>query len=86
MSDMLTLAEYKAMAAELSLPTMSFIDGGFRPALSGNTFKTLNPATGELLTNVAVMPTMWILPLAKLANRLTMVAGANFIQLHVKVY
>jgi gamma-glutamyl-gamma-aminobutyraldehyde dehydrogenase len=53
MSDMLTLAEYKAMAAELSLPTMSFIDGGFSPALSGNTFKTLNPATGELLTNVA---------------------------------
>ncbi|OUR68113.1 aldehyde dehydrogenase [Marinomonas sp. 42_23_T18] len=57
MSDMLTLAEYKAMAAELTLPGMSFIDGFFRPALSGNTFETLNPATGELLANIAACNT-----------------------------
>ncbi|WP_028468897.1 aldehyde dehydrogenase [Neptunomonas japonica] len=53
MSDLLTLEEYKAIAAELNPPAMSFINGGFRPALSGNTFETINPATGELLANVA---------------------------------
>ena len=53
MSDLLTLEEYKAIAAQLNPPAMSFINGGFRPALSGNTFETTNPATGELLANVA---------------------------------
>jgi gamma-glutamyl-gamma-aminobutyraldehyde dehydrogenase len=53
MSDLLTMEEYKAIAAELNPAAMCFVDGGFRPALSGNTFKTLNPATGELLANVA---------------------------------
>lgn len=53
MSDLLTLEEYKSIAAELNPPAMSFVDGGFRPALSGNTFETVNPATGESLANVA---------------------------------
>ncbi|MEO1638403.1 MAG: aldehyde dehydrogenase [Pseudomonadota bacterium] len=53
MSDLLTAAEYKAIAANLSLPTQSFIDGSFRAAKSGETFDTFNPATGTLLAKVA---------------------------------
>lgn len=53
MSDLLTAAEYKAIAASLDLPTQAFIDGGFRPARSGGTFDSINPATGEVLARVA---------------------------------
>ena len=53
MSDLLTTEEYKAIAAGLSFPTQAFIDGSFRPALSGKTFDTVNPATGEVLAKVA---------------------------------
>ncbi|MCS0495737.1 aldehyde dehydrogenase family protein [Ancylobacter sp. MQZ15Z-1] len=35
------------------LPKQLLIDGKFVPALSGRTFETRNPATGELLANVA---------------------------------
>ncbi|MBU2980226.1 aldehyde dehydrogenase [Lentibacter algarum] len=53
MSDLLTTEEYKAVASGLDLPTQAFIDGSFRPALSGKTFDTLNPATGSVLCKVA---------------------------------
>jgi len=53
MSDLLTTEEYKAIAAGLTLPTQAFIDGSFRPAKSGKTFDTINPATGEVLAKVA---------------------------------
>ena len=53
MSDLLTTEEYKAIAAGLSLPQNAFIDGGFRPAISGRTFPTVNPATGQVLTEIA---------------------------------
>jgi gamma-glutamyl-gamma-aminobutyraldehyde dehydrogenase len=53
MHEPLTAAEYKAIAAGFDLPTNAFIDGSFRPANSGKTFTTTNPATGELLANVA---------------------------------
>jgi len=53
MPQVLTAAEYRAIAAGLSLPAQAFIDGGFRPALSGATFPTVNPATGEVLAEVA---------------------------------
>ena len=53
MSDLLTTQEYKAIAASLVLPQNAFIDGTFRPAISGKTFTTTNPATGEALTEVA---------------------------------
>jgi gamma-glutamyl-gamma-aminobutyraldehyde dehydrogenase len=33
--------------------TTAFIDGHFRPAISGKTFDTLNPATGAVLAKVA---------------------------------
>lgn len=53
MGDLLTAEEYKAIAAGLDLPTQAFIDGSFRPAKSGKTFDTINPATGEVLAKVA---------------------------------
>ncbi|MVA26235.1 aldehyde dehydrogenase [Agrobacterium vitis] len=53
MHEPLTAAEYKAIAASLQLPTNAFIDGAFRPAKSGKTFTSINPATGETLAEVA---------------------------------
>ncbi|MCT4557194.1 MAG: aldehyde dehydrogenase [Pelagimonas sp.] len=51
--DLLTTQEYKAIAAGLDLPNAAFIDGGFRPSVSGKTFTSVNPATGETLTEIA---------------------------------
>ena len=51
--NLLTTQEYYAIATGLDLPTQAFIDGSFRPAISGSTFQTLNPATGEVLAQVA---------------------------------
>ncbi|PWU29661.1 aldehyde dehydrogenase [Pseudomonas sp. RW407] len=53
MAELLSKAEYAAIAAELRFPTRAFIDGNFRDAVSGRTFATTNPATGELLANIA---------------------------------
>ncbi len=50
---LLTRDEYKAIAANLSLPVCAFVDGGFRPAASGATFESINPATGEKLADIA---------------------------------
>ncbi|MEM6305410.1 MAG: aldehyde dehydrogenase [Pseudomonadota bacterium] len=51
--ELLTKGEYAAIAAELSLPSAAFIDGGYRPAISGKTFESVNPATGEKLADIA---------------------------------
>ncbi|WP_170547346.1 aldehyde dehydrogenase [Ruegeria arenilitoris] len=51
--DLLTQDEYKSIAAGLNLPTGAFIDGTFRPAISGKTFTSTNPATGETLAEIA---------------------------------
>ncbi|WP_424972880.1 aldehyde dehydrogenase [Dinoroseobacter sp. S76] len=53
MTGLLTTEEYKAIAAELSLPNQAFIDGRFRPAASGATFPSVNPATGDTLAEIA---------------------------------
>lgn len=53
MSDLLTIQEYKAIAAGLDLPQNAFIDGSFRPAISGRTFQSVNPATGAPLAEIA---------------------------------
>lgn len=50
---LLTQNEYKSIAASLTLPNSAFIDGGFRQAISGKSFPTVNPATGETLTSIA---------------------------------
>lgn len=53
MSDLLSYEEYRAIAASLTFPATAFVDGHFRPAMSGNTFPTINPATGETLTKIS---------------------------------
>ena len=53
MPDLLSAADYAAIAETMAFPQNAFIDGRFRPAASGKTFKTFNPATGKLLTEVA---------------------------------
>ncbi len=50
---LLTKDEYESIAAHLDLPTGAFIDGGYRPAISGQVFETVNPATGAVLTSIA---------------------------------
>lgn len=53
MSALLTRAGYEALAATLAFPADAFIDGQFVPARSGRRFTTTNPATGEILAEVA---------------------------------
>ncbi|MDO5639980.1 MAG: aldehyde dehydrogenase [Neisseria sp.] len=50
---LLSAAEYAALAARITLPTQAFIDGAFRPAQSGQTFTSTNPATGAALADIA---------------------------------
>ncbi len=52
MSDLLTHAEYQAIAQDMNFPRTAFIDGKYR-AGSGKTFATTNPATGEELTTIS---------------------------------
>ena len=53
MSELLTTAEYTQIAQNLTLPNKAFIDGKFVDAISGQTMPTENPATGEILTEIA---------------------------------
>lgn len=53
MSDLLTRDEYKAIAADLSLPVNAWINGKFMRPKSGKTMASLNPATGEVLGAIA---------------------------------
>ncbi|MDW3224791.1 MAG: aldehyde dehydrogenase [Paracoccaceae bacterium] len=52
MSDLLTHAEYQAIAQSLDLPKTPFIDGKYR-AGSGKVFAAINPATGENLADIS---------------------------------
>jgi len=53
MSLLLTRDEYDAISQSIELPSGAFIDGRARKAESGETFETLNPATGEVLNRIA---------------------------------
>ena len=53
MTDLLTHAEYQAIAEDMNLPRTAFIDGKFRAAKSKKTFDTVNPATGKTIAKVA---------------------------------
>jgi len=53
MPNLLTHEEYKAIAADLSLPGNAYINGKFAAAKSGATMDTINPATGKVLGKVA---------------------------------
>jgi len=50
---LLTAEEYRAIAADLTPATTAFIDGGYRSAISGETFDSINPATGAVIAQVA---------------------------------
>ena len=52
MSELLTHAEYQALAAEIGKPSAAFIDGKFQ-AGRGAPLETVNPATGEVITTIA---------------------------------
>ena len=52
-AELLTAARYAALAETLALPTQAFVDGAFRPALSGASFESTNPATGRSLARIA---------------------------------
>ncbi len=45
--------EWKALAGKVKPHNKAFIDGKFVDAVSGETFASINPATGELLVDVA---------------------------------
>ena len=51
MTDLLTTAEYRAIAASLTPPRSAFIDGKFRPG-NGPLMPTTNPATGEVIAEI----------------------------------
>ncbi|WP_290703069.1 aldehyde dehydrogenase [Amphritea sp.] len=53
MTELLTTEEYKKIAEQLTPQSMSFINGGFCPSSNGETIPVINPATGELITNIA---------------------------------
>jgi len=53
MSEILTHAEYLAIAGDLSLPGNAFIDGKFQAARSKKTFASINPATGKTIAEIA---------------------------------
>jgi gamma-glutamyl-gamma-aminobutyraldehyde dehydrogenase len=47
------LEYWQGQAAELQFPTQALIGGQWRPALSGQTFTAINPATGGVLAEVS---------------------------------
>ncbi len=53
MSDLLTHAEYAAIADSINFPRAAFIDGKYRKG-SGGMMPTINPATGETIAEIAV--------------------------------
>lgn len=52
MTRLLTASEYAAIAEQIALPSQAFIDGVFVPSVSGKTFQTTNPATGQVLAEI----------------------------------
>lgn len=52
-ADPITLAEWTRRAAEVRPRDGVYIDGAFRPADSGATFDSINPATGTVIASVA---------------------------------
>ncbi|PRY73169.1 aldehyde dehydrogenase [Halomonas ventosae] len=53
MTDLLTQDAIARQIERLEYRHLAFIDGRFVPARSGETFETLNPATGDVLTHIA---------------------------------
>ncbi len=53
MPSLLTHEEYRAIAADLSLPVNAWINGKFAAPISGKTMDTVDPATGRVLGRMA---------------------------------
>ncbi|MFT4291445.1 aldehyde dehydrogenase family protein, partial [Enterobacter sp.] len=53
MKQLQTLNDVTRLAHELQLANKAFINGGFVPARSGKNLATRNPATGEVIGNIA---------------------------------
>jgi 4-(gamma-glutamylamino)butanal dehydrogenase len=53
MTDLLSREEYQSIADEMVFPSNAHIHGKFAAARSGETFPTVNPATGKVLANIA---------------------------------
>lgn len=53
MSDFLTTSQYKEIAKKLVLPSACFINGESYQAKNGETFTSINPATGDVLAKIA---------------------------------
>lgn len=53
MSELLSYQDYQAIAETLSVPTQSYIDGRYCDAVSGQTYETVNPATGQVIAQVS---------------------------------
>jgi gamma-glutamyl-gamma-aminobutyraldehyde dehydrogenase len=53
MTDLLTHAEYQAIAQDLNLPCNAYIDGKFQSSKSKKTFESINPATGKIIAKIA---------------------------------
>lgn len=53
MSELLMPRDYLDIAQRLRVPTQSFIDGKYCSAVSGKTYTTSNPATGEVIAQVS---------------------------------
>ncbi len=53
MTEILTHAEYQAIAGELNPPCNAFIGGKYQPAKSEKTFASINPATGKTIAKIA---------------------------------
>ncbi|AYH43925.1 aldehyde dehydrogenase [Azoarcus sp. DN11] len=69
MTDTLTRDAIAQKIKRLEYRNLAFIDGRFVPARSGKTFPTLNPATGEVLTEVAACDTEDVDVAVKAARR-----------------
>jgi acyl-CoA reductase-like NAD-dependent aldehyde dehydrogenase len=53
MTEAKTAAFYRDKASRIKIPNQAFIDGAYRPAVSGKVFENVNPATGETFGTVA---------------------------------
>ncbi|MEO3427463.1 aldehyde dehydrogenase [Pelagibius sp. CAU 1746] len=53
MSELLTRDDYQSIANTIKWPTQAFVDGKFMPAKSGSVMPTVNPATGEVIAEIA---------------------------------
>jgi len=49
----LSFEEWKKEASKISFRNKAFINGKFVDSISGKTFDSINPASGEILTSVA---------------------------------